>query len=69
VDATFPVTISAKEVRQTYGSSGAPASGIGPSGGGGASVPVWLLVLAAVLLLVIGIGGSTAYQRRRPQHH
>ena len=59
-----PLTISARQLRQVYGSRGVPAALGGPrsdSGGPGGAV----LIGGAVVLLLAGIGGTVLYFRRR----
>ena len=64
VQGTFPFTISSKQVRQTFGSSvplGAPIA----ASKGSSSVPIWAIVLGALALVAISIGGSALFFRRR----
>jgi hypothetical protein len=63
VRRTFHFTISAHQVRQTYGTTG--SSGNARAGSSGSSVPVWGLVLGAVLIIAASVGGSSLYFRRR----
>jgi hypothetical protein len=62
---SFPLTISAGQVRQTYGS--AAPHGLGGSSGG-SSPPIWLLVLVGALLVIGGVGGSAFFFRHRYVH-
>jgi hypothetical protein len=63
VSRTFHFAISAHQVRQTFGTTG--TSDTTRASSPGASVPVWVLVLGAVLLVGGSVGGSSLYFRRR----
>jgi hypothetical protein len=63
VSRTFRFAISTHQVRQTYGTTGTSNS-TGASSSG-SSIPVWVLVLGAVLLVGGSVGGSSLYFRRR----
>jgi hypothetical protein len=58
---TLPLTISSKQVRQTFGSHPLATGG----GGSGSSTPILLIALAAVALVAAGVGGSALVFRRR----
>jgi hypothetical protein len=63
VTRTFGFTISTKRLRETFGSTvpGGVLPGTPPSS---SSTPVWALALGALLLLALGIAGSSYYHRR-----
>jgi hypothetical protein len=63
VRRTFHFGISSHQVRQTYGTTGT-SNGTGASSSG-SSIPVWALVLGAVLLVGGSVVGSSLYFRRR----
>jgi hypothetical protein len=63
---TIGFTISARQLRQTFGST--IANRAGGSSGPRSSVPTWALVLGGVALVGLGVGGSALYFRTRTAH-
>lgn len=61
---TFRFTISAHQLRQVYGTTGTSATTT-QAGSSASSIPVWGLVLGAVLIIGASVGESSLDFRRR----
>jgi hypothetical protein len=59
---TFGFSISAQQVRQTFGSNPSSVTG---SRGSSSSIPAWALGLGALVLVGLGVGGSALVFRSR----